>query len=79
MAKLHKCDSCPWEAATVHLTFHMAKRRDADGLLAWVKPLLDGIADAGVVVNDSVFRHGEIDQVTGKNADRKVVLTIQRD
>lgn len=79
VAKLSKVESCPWEAATVHATFHMPRRRDADGLMSWIKAYLDGIADSGVVVNDSVFRTGTVEQVTGKNVDRKLVLRIERD
>lgn len=78
VAKLAKVESCPWEVATVHPTFYMARSRDEDGLYSWLKPYLDGIADAGIVVNDSVFRQGAIEQVTGKNVDRKVVLRIER-
>lgn len=79
VGKLMKPDTCPWKAATVHPTFFLSQRRDEDGLYGWLKPYLDGIADAGVVVNDSVFRQGAIEQVTGRNVDRKVVLIIERE
>lgn len=48
-----------WEKATTRTTFHFDKkrRRDGDNLGAWLKSYWDGIADAGVVVNDSGFHH----------------------
>lgn len=44
-----------WEKATYRCVFFLpdARKRDADNLMASLKSYLDGIADAGVVVNDS--------------------------
>jgi len=44
-----------WHNATYKAAFHWpnARRRDADNAIASIKSALDGIADAGVVLNDS--------------------------
>lgn len=48
-----------WERATVQATFYFRqrRRRDADNLTSWCKCYYDGLADAGVVANDSGFTH----------------------
>lgn len=48
-----------WPSATVRCTFTFPDRRkrDADNLLASMKSAFDGLADAGIVANDSGFRH----------------------
>ena len=78
MAKQCRDASCPWKAAILHATFHMPRKRDDDGLVAWIKPLRDGLQDAGLVTNDSQIRVGNIEQVTGRSAGRKVVLRLER-
>jgi crossover junction endodeoxyribonuclease RusA len=59
----------PWQAATAQATFHFRhnRARDRDNLLASLKNGFDGIADAGLVVNDSQITHlpvllGQIDK-----------------
>lgn len=49
----------PWSAATVRcqFTFRDKRSRDKDNLLGWLKAYFDGIADAGVVANDSGLTH----------------------
>jgi len=44
-----------WKNATYKAVFYWpnARRRDADNAVASIKAALDGIADAGVVINDS--------------------------
>ena len=48
-----------WEAATAQATFYyqQRRRRDADNLLAMLKPAFDGLADARVIANDSGLTH----------------------
>lgn len=48
-----------WKEATIQATFYFKqnRRRDKDNLLAMLKNAFDGIADAGVVANDSGFTH----------------------
>ena len=77
MAKAHKLKSCPWQQASIHMTYYMPRRRDNDGLIAWGKAIFDGLQDAGVVLNDSAFRTFTVDQVIQKE-ERKVVLRIDR-
>jgi crossover junction endodeoxyribonuclease RusA len=44
-----------WQNATYKALFYFpdARRRDADNAIASIKSALDGVADAGLVVNDS--------------------------
>jgi len=46
-----------WKAATFQATFHWPdkRHRDDDNAMASLKSARDGLADAGVVVNDRVF------------------------
>lgn len=48
-----------WVRATTRATFHFEtkRRRDTDNLGAWLKSYWDGIADAGIVANDSGLHH----------------------
>lgn len=62
------CYGFPWKAATVQATFYTGRRRDADGCLSSLKASFDGLADAGVIANDSGLTHLPVIQVTGKAA-----------
>jgi len=57
LASAQALDSIPWEAATTqaHFFFEVNRKRDRDGLNAWLKATWDGIADAGVVKDDVDF------------------------
>lgn len=46
-----------WPAATIQyeFVFKQNRSRDDDNFVTRMKPIRDGIADAGLVVNDSVF------------------------
>ena len=48
-----------WKAATVRCLFYHrdSRRRDSDNLLASMKAAFDGIADSGVIENDSGLTH----------------------
>src|SRR5262245_46359261 len=59
----------PYVKATVQATFYMPRRRDGDGLNAWIKPILDGLQDAGIVANDSGITLLPPEQVTGAKVD----------
>ena len=50
---------CAWDAATVepHYFFRVNRRRDGDNATASCKAIFDGLADAGLVKNDSQLRH----------------------
>ncbi len=67
----------PFATATVQATFYLPRRRDGDGLNAWIKAVLDGLQDAGIVVNDSGITLLPPLQVTGKNVDRRLELRIE--
>lgn len=64
----------PFDLLTVRATFYVARRHDGDNLNAWIKPYLDGLADAGWVVNDRRLTLLPPEQVVGK--DRKCVLEV---
>lgn len=48
-----------WEKATARVTFYFStnRRRDKDNLLAWLKSTFDGIADGGLIADDSGLTH----------------------
>jgi Holliday junction resolvase RusA-like endonuclease len=54
MADSGHADDYPLKAAIVEATFFVKvrRRRDPDNLIASLKPLLDGLVDAGVLVDD---------------------------
>ena len=66
----------PWTKATIQATFYLPRKRDQDGLIAWLKSYADGLQDAGIILNDSGFTWLPPIQHTGKLAGRRVVLRI---
>ena len=54
LARSGRSDDFPLRAATLEATFFVKthRRRDPDNLLASLKPLVDGLVDAGVLVDD---------------------------
>lgn len=78
VARHRVLSTCPWDKASVQLVYYMPRRRDEDGLIAWAKSSQDGIADAGIIANDSGFTVLPPQQVTGKKAGRKLVVIITR-
>lgn len=78
IARGRRPQSCPWKTAELQATFYMPRKRDEDGLIAWLKSTIDGITDAGIIVNDSGFRIVPVRQVTGKREKRRVVITLTR-
>jgi Holliday junction resolvase RusA-like endonuclease len=48
-----------WKHAATQAIFYFKvnRRRDADNLAAMLKPYWDGLADAGIIKNDSGFTH----------------------
>jgi len=61
-----RCYGFPWKAATVQATFYRGRRIDTDNALASLKASFDGLADAGIIANDSGLTHLPVVQVTGK-------------
>lgn len=70
----------PYRAATVEATFlvRSRRRRDPDNLIASLKPLVDGLVDAGVLTYDDrldyrrpIVEVGKVDavrlRITGRN------------
>jgi hypothetical protein len=68
----------PFAKACYRITFRLSRRRDYDGLLSWAKATIDGIADAGVIVNDAHFRPLEIVRLSGqKETGGKTGITFE--
>lgn len=71
-------NGAPLLKAAIRSTWYMPRRRDEDGLLAWLKPYIDGLCDAGLIKNDSGVTLLPPTQITGAaGQERKVVLTIE--
>lgn len=79
VAKIAKRESCPWPSATVlfAFTFRDKRSRDRDNLISQCKATIDGIADAGIVANDSQFTYlpVEIMPPDSKRPGMKIVIT----
>jgi hypothetical protein len=56
----------PWLHACYKLTFNLPRKRDYDGLGAWVKAYIDGLVDGGILKNDSEFRPAGIVRYSGQ-------------
>jgi len=65
-------ESAPWPAATVLARFYFTtnRKRDNDNLLAWLKASVDGIADAGIVSDDSCFTYLPVQSFIDKDCPR---------
>ena len=73
--------SCPWDSAKVQFifTFRDKRARDRDNLLSQCKSVIDGIADSGIVVNDSqmTFLPVEITEPNSKRPGMMIVITSE--
>lgn len=58
----------PWWSASYSLLFSLPRRQDADNLVASIKSGIDGIADAGIIANDSGLRLTGVEVISGKKA-----------
>lgn len=56
----------PLVKACYSLLFKLPRKRDYDGLGAWVKAQIDGLVDAGILANDDDFRPCGIERLSGK-------------
>ena len=72
MARLAGCASRARFAGKVQIRpvfyFKTNRRRDGDGLIAWIKAAIDGIKDAGVIEDDSTDHIEWLDPQVGKDA-----------
>ena len=67
--------------ATVQATFYhrTARRRDGDNLLASLKAAFDGIAEAGIVANDSGMTHlPTIQRIDTRNPRVEITISPER-
>ena len=70
----------PWKNARYTLLFELCRNRDEDGLLSWVKAYLDGLQDAGVIVNDSGLSLAGIQRVlVGTKGKPGVTIRVWED
>lgn len=69
-----------WKAARVKcvFTFGDKRQRDKDNLLASMKAYFDGIADAGVVENDSQLTYEPIEITAPNRMQKRVVIHIEQ-
>lgn len=76
----HASSAWPYrlESATVQATFYHKdkRRRDGDNLLAMLKPVWDGMVDAGVFVDDSGLTHLPVVKLVDKDNPR-VEITVE--
>lgn len=57
IVRKNRSETFPIDPAAIFLTFVLAQARgDLDGLVAAAKPIVDGLKDAGVIVDDNVAR-----------------------
>lgn len=69
----------PMRAAIVRATYRVAdrRRRDRDNLLAMLKPVFDGLQDAGVVRDDADLTYAPVHvEVVGRKGEHGVTLDI---
>ena len=74
------CNDRPqWAQATAQATFYFAqnRNRDKDNLLASLKAAFDGIADAGVVADDSGITHLPV-LIAIDKANPRVEITVSK-
>ncbi len=69
-----------WKAARVKcvFTFGDKRQRDKDNLLASMKAYFDGLADAGVVENDSQLTYEPIEITAPNRLQKRVVIHIEQ-
>ena len=71
-----------WKKAVAGATFYFKTKRstgqDDDNLIGWLKPYRDGIADAGVVLDDQGMRWIMIAQLVDKD-DPRVVIAMEEE
>lgn len=74
----HVLTGLPWRRAAVRATFfhRQHRRRDRDNLLASLKPAFDGLADAGIVADDSRLVHMPVEQRLDRQNPR-VEITVE--
>lgn len=75
-------DEPRWKRATVRavFAFRTNRRRDRDNLIAWLKSAFDGLADSGLIDNDSGLTHLPPEQYAAGIAERPgVVLTVTKE
>ena len=66
-----------WDKARAQVTFYWPdkRRRDADNAMASLKAVVDGIADAGIVANDSgIWPERPVFETDARNP--RVVITL---
>lgn len=68
----------PMAVPRLSFTFILARQRDNDGLVAWVKAYIDGLQDAGVFANDGKAELGFVRRVkTVKGVNPGVTILVE--
>lgn len=70
----------PWAEVEIRAAFYhrVNRRRDADNAISWLKATMDGIADAGIVSDDSSFRWESPEFKVDKTDPRVEILLIRK-
>lgn len=72
-------DDTRWPAASMRICWMFAGRQpDDDNVIARLKPVRDGIADAGLVADDGLIRVEGVTFERVKRSEQAVVITLTR-
>lgn len=66
----------PAARLTIQPGFYLARKRDGDGMIAWLKAYCDGLQDAGLIENDRGITLLPPEQYTVPVHERRVELRI---
>ena len=76
--KIRRLSSGPLDLARITFEFHykVRRNRDIDNLILTMKPFVDGLVDAGLLIDDSSehLRHGDHDIVV--SGEEKIIVRL---
>ena len=78
-AREHKRPTAPLTRALVTLTRHSSAEPDFDGLVSAMKPILDGLVDAGVIANDkpSCIAQPKYSWIKAKRGQGRITVKVE--
>lgn len=76
LGKLRRWQALP--RATVLLTYYVSQRHDRDNLIAWAKAHIDGLVDAGVLLDDNDCFYEPPRQILDprRNGERRLLIRV---
>lgn len=80
MMVAERIETAPWEDVEVRIKYFFTcrRRRDKDNLLAWLKATMDGLADGGIVKDDSRFTYMPVEEEIDKLDPRVEILLVRK-